>query len=308
MPVRFIQIEADDEGQRLDNYLFRTCKGIPKSRIYKAIRSGEVRMDKKRVKAETRLIAGATLRLPPLRQAEPNTPKSLPTKQWQPRIEQAILYEDDSLVVLNKPAGIAVHGGSGLAFGLVELMQAMHQRWHKIELVHRLDKDTSGVLMLAKKRSLLKYLHDQLRSGNVEKRYHAIVKGYWLNQAKAVELPLLRYENKNGERMVKVSAEGKAAKTIFTPLQHIGHRLTLVEAELITGRTHQIRVHCQACGHPIIGDSKYGNDKSNEATQKAGFSRMFLHAAYLKVQLPEKTLEIEAPVPGDFLNLLQHKS
>ena len=299
MPVKYIEVAKEDDGQRLDNYLIKTFKGVPKSRIYKSIRSGEVRINKKRCKAETRLTAGDELRLPPLRVAA-QSEQVLPTHKWRMILENAVVHEDDNLLVLNKPAGIAVHGGSGLAFGLVELLQALKPAWQTVELVHRLDRETSGILLLAKKRSILKYLHEKLRLGEVEKRYQAIVKGYWLDAPRTISLPLLRYQMPNGERMVKVSEEGKTAATIFTPVQHVGHRLTVVEAELLTGRTHQIRVHAKSCGHPIVGDQKYGDTQLNAEAKAAGFAGMFLHAKYVRVRLPEGELVLEAKVPKAF--------
>lgn len=296
-------IHANDVGQRLDNFLLKNLKGVPKSRIYKAIRQGEVRINGKRCKAFDRLETGDEVRVPPLRQSE-EKPKVLPTKYWEETLLNAVLYEDDSLLVLNKPVGLPVHGGTGLDFGLVELLQVLKPEWSTIELVHRLDKDTSGVLLLAKKRSALKALHELLRQGEIDKRYQLIVKGYWLEAPKSVNFPLLRYLLPNGERMVKVHAEGKPSTTVFTPLKHVGHRLSLMEAKLLTGRTHQIRVHAQACGHPIIGDPKYGDDALNQKMKAAGCDRLFLHAWRVQLKFNEQSFVFEAPLPAVFEQLL----
>ncbi|MGE4334797.1 MAG: RluA family pseudouridine synthase [Pigmentiphaga sp.] len=290
--VRWIEVDAEHAGQRLDNYLLRECKGIPKSHLYKAIRGGQVRINRGRVGVDYRLAAGDLIRIPPWREAEGGrTP--VPPGQFP------LVFEDDALLVIDKPAGVAVHGGSGVAFGVIEQLRASRPEARFLELVHRLDRDTSGLLMLAKKRSALVALHAALREGRTQKKYLALVEGQWLNQRQHIRLPLLKWTTRTGERRVRVDAEGQAAHTIVT-LRRRWAEFSLVEAELRTGRTHQIRVHLASSGHAIVGDDKYGSDALRERMLRQwGFGRMFLHAHTLALRHPltDAPLAFEAPLP-----------
>ncbi|HUL42305.1 MAG TPA: RluA family pseudouridine synthase [Burkholderiales bacterium] len=289
-------IEEDSENQRIDNYLSKVLKGVPKSHIYRILRSGEVRVNGKRIEPNYRLKIGDTLRLPPVRTAKP-------VKQAGnafPNLRLEVLFEDDVLLVINKPAGVAVHGGSGVSSGIVELLRMRKPKAPFLELVHRLDRETSGVLLLAKKRSALITLHQRLREGQVEKRYLAMVKGRWINQKQSVELPLHKYVTAAGERRVTVNPRGQAAHTLFY-LRKSWQEFSLLEAELKTGRTHQIRAHLAHLGFPILGDPKYGDFALNRFLATRGLKRMFLHAFRLVVQHPRtgQALRLDAPLPTD---------
>lgn len=294
--VKFVEIPPDREGQRIDNFLSSQLKGVPKSRIYRILRKGEVRVNKSRVKPEYKLKAGDQVRIPPVRVAEAKeAPK--PSQQLSDLIEASILYEDKKLLIINKPSGLAVHGGSGINLGLIETLRQIRPQEQFLELVHRLDRDTSGCIMVAKRRSMLRYLHEQLREGRVQKFYHALVEGRWPNRRKEVNAPLKKNELRSGERIVRVDEDGKDSRTKFRVLERFID-CTLVEAKPITGRTHQIRVHAQYAGHGLVGDPKYGSDDFNRLMKERGFNRLFLHAAALEVRLPdsEKALFIEAPL------------
>lgn len=282
--VQFITIEADLAGQRIDNFLRTLLKGVPKSLVYRILRKGEVRVNKKRVKPEYKLCGGDELRIPPVKI---NEAAPLPSTRLDKvaTLESHILFEDDVLIVVNKPSGLAVHGGSGLSFGVIEALRALRPQAKFLELVHRLDRDTSGCLLIAKKRSALKHLHEQLRNKSVDKRYHALVMGQWPANRFKVKAPLLKNILKSGERLVSVDPEGKESETRFRILQPF-EQATLVEASPITGRTHQIRVHCLHAGHPIAGDDKYGDAEFTAATEKTGLRRLFLHAYSLNYQHP----------------------
>lgn len=287
-----LQIDTEQAGQRLDNFLIRHCKGVPKSHLYKAIRSGQVRVNKGRISADYRLAEGDTVRVPPLRlpaadQARPVPPAVFP-----------VVYEDEALLVIDKPAGTAVHGGSGVSFGVIEQLRAARPGAPFLELAHRLDRETSGLLMIAKKRSALLALHDMLREGRGSKRYLALVAGDWVNDRQHLRQPLLKWLTASGERRVRVDPGGKAAHTIIVLKKRFG-RYTLLEAELRTGRTHQIRVHLASSGYPIVGDEKYGSDEVRARFARLGFGRMFLHAAHLQINHPltGEPLDLHAPLP-----------
>jgi 23S rRNA pseudouridine955/2504/2580 synthase len=295
------EIGAAAEGQRVDNYLVRLLKGVPKSHVYRMLRSGEVRVNSGRVGPDHRLKAGDRVRVPPVRVSQrtetPQTPRS-------GRVLE-VLYEDESLLALNKPAGLAVHGGSGVSFGVIEQLRHERAAAPFLELAHRLDRDTSGVLLLAKKRSALLSLHEQMRTGSARKYYLALVRGEWTKGRRKVALPLHKYALPGGERRVKVSETGAESVTIFR-LQWTRSGHSLVEAELKTGRTHQIRVHLAHLGHPIAGDDKYGDYAANRDLARLGLKRMFLHAWRLVVRHPttEKPIAFEAPLPSELSSFL----
>lgn len=292
--VQHIEVAPGYAGQRIDNFLLTFLKGAPKTLVYRILRKGEVRVNKGRVKPDYRLCAGDILRLPPVKLPEANQPAPIAQGLLE-RLEQAIIYEDNALLVVNKPAGIAVHGGSGLNFGIIEAFRQMRPQCSELELVHRLDRDTSGLLMLAKKRSRLRQLHQALRDGSIDKGYQALVRGHWPTSRKQVNAPLLRSNLRSGERMVEVNPAGKESLTEFRVLQRLGDIATLVQANPITGRTHQIRVHALYAGHPIGGDNKYGDDDFSRMLRELGGKRLFLHAHYLKIPNSEGVqLELHA--------------
>ncbi|MEW6353638.1 MAG: 23S rRNA pseudouridine(955/2504/2580) synthase RluC [Pseudomonadota bacterium] len=302
----FIEIQSEQGGQRLDNFLVARLKGVPKSHIYRIVRKGEVRVNKGRAKPDYRLQVGDSVRVPPLRVAETPVPAA-PGAQVLERIRAAVLYEDKNLLVLNKPAGIAVHGGSGQSYGIIEALRVLRPDAPFLELVHRLDRDTSGCLMIAKKRSTLRSLHDMLRTGQgIDKHYLALVKGRWRGGARTVRLALQKSVLQSGERMVKVSEEGKQAGTVFLP--HTLYRdASLMNVKLLSGRTHQIRVHAAHIGHPLAGDDKYGDREFNRALRKLGLKRLFLHAHSLSVHGPENghKITVSAPLSADLQHLLE---
>lgn len=296
--VRMVTISGEEADQRIDNFLMRVCKGVPKSHIYRVLRSGEVRVNKGRIDQTYRLKEGDVVRIPPVRVAEK-------TSQVVPGAEFRILLEDSHLLVVDKPAGVAVHGGSGVSYGVIEQLRAARPQAKFLELVHRLDRDTSGILMLAKKRSALTNLHEQIREGGLDKRYLALVRGDWQNSRQHVKLPLFKYSTPDGERRVRVQSDGQASHTVFNLVRHYGD-FALVEAELKTGRTHQIRVHLASIGFPIVGDDKYGDFALNKSLQKAdgariAFKRMFLHAYQLTFTHPEtgKPVTLKAELPAE---------
>lgn len=301
--VRLVTISSEEADQRIDNYLLRECKGVPKSHIYRVLRSGEVRVNKGRIDQTYRLREGDVIRIPPVRIAERTRPAV-------PAAEFSILLEDNHLLVIDKPAGVAVHGGSGVSHGVIEQLRASRPEAKFLELVHRLDRETSGILMLAKKRSALVHLHEQIREGRLDKRYLALVHGDWKNNRQHVRLPLFKYTTPEGERRVRVQADGMQSHTIFNLVRRCGE-FALVEAELKTGRTHQIRVHLAASGFPICGDDKYGDFALNKALQKpegkrGALRRMFLHAHQLTFTHPDSgaPVTLNAPLPrecNDFL-------
>ena len=294
--VQMLEVAPELAGQRIDNFLRTQLRGVPKTLIYRILRKGEVRVNKGRVKPEYKLQAGDLVRVPPLRLAERDEPEPLAQGLLE-RLEAVIVYEDKALIVLNKPAGIAVHGGSGLSYGVIEALRQLRPDAKELELVHRLDRDTSGLLMIAKKRSMLRHLHQALRGDGVDKRYMALVRGRWETSKKQVNAPLLKNTLRSGERMVEVTEDGKEALTLFRVLRRFGDFATLVEARPVTGRTHQIRVHARHAGHSIAGDSKYGDEEFTREIRELGGKRLFLHAYALRVPLPDGgELALEAPV------------
>lgn len=303
--VQMLEVSPELAGQRIDNFLRTQLKGVPKTLIYRILRKGEVRVNKGRIKPEYKLQAGDIVRVPPLRLPERDEPVPL-TQGLLERLESAIVYEDKALIVLNKPAGIAVHGGSGLSFGVIEALRQLRPDAKELELVHRLDRDTSGLLMVAKKRSMLRHLHLQLRGDGVDKRYMALVRGRWEAGKRQVSAPLLKNTLRSGERMVEVNEDGKEALTLFRVLRRFGDFATLVEAKPVTGRTHQIRVHTRHAGHSIAGDNKYGDEEFSEVIRDLGGKRLFLHAYALKVPLPDGgELTLEAPVDDVWTRTLE---
>ncbi len=305
--VQLVTISDEQAGQRIDNFLLRVCKGVPKSHIYRVLRSGEVRVNKGRIDQTYRLEEGDIVRIPPVRIAEKAT-------QSAPGAEFKILLEDSHLLVINKPAGVAVHGGSGVSYGVIEQLRAARPEAKFLELVHRLDRDTSGILLLAKKRSALTNVHEQIRDGLLDKRYLVLVHGDWKNQKQHVKLPLFKYSTPEGERRVRVQSDGLASHTVFNLLRKYDS-FALLEAELKTGRTHQIRVHLAASGFAIAGDDKYGDFALNRALLKAdgervALKRMFLHAYQITFTHPEtgQPVTIKTPLPPEcekFVNSLE---
>jgi len=299
--VTWIEIDEESAGQRIDNFLFRHLKGVPKSHVYRILR-GEVRVNKKRIAQTYRLQTGDRLRIPPIRVAEK------PDTSFVPACEFPVLFEDEALLAIDKPAGTAVHGGSGVSFGVIEQLRRARPQAKCLELVHRLDRETSGVLLVAKKRSALTAMHEIMREGNSDKRYLTLVLGAWQNAKQHVKLPLHKFDTPQGEKRVMVREDGQTAHTIFT-LQQRWPGFSLLEAQLKTGRTHQIRVHLSHLGFPIAGDDKYGDFARNKELMKQGLKRMFLHAHAIAFNHPltGEPLRITAPLAPElqkFLNRL----
>lgn len=295
--VKIFTINEDQAEQRIDNFLLSQLKGVPKSLIYRIVRKGEVRVNKGRIKPEYKLQAGDQVRVPPVRVAEKQQAPISSKLNKVAQLEQQIIFEDEHLLVLNKASGIAVHGGSGLSFGVIEGLRALRPEARFLELVHRLDRDTSGILLVAKKRSALRNLHEQLRLKTVQKDYLALVRGQWQSHMKSVQAPLLKNELASGERIVKVSEQGKPSETRFSIEERYANA-TLVKASPITGRTHQIRVHTQYAGHPIALDDKYGDKQFDAQMRELGLDRLFLHAASIRFEHPKtgETLRLNAPL------------
>lgn len=301
--VTFVTIEADRAGQRLDNFLLGHLTGVPKSLIYRIVRKGEVRINKGRVKVDYRLRAGDVVRIPPVKTSS-SAPPPAASGRLRELLEASVLYEDSGVMVMNKPSGLAVHGGSGISLGLIEALRQMRDEKTSLELVHRLDRDTSGCILVAKKRSVLRHLHQQLRDGQVNKVYHALVEGQWSKHCGQVKVPLKKNELSSGERVVRADPEGKESLTLYRVLERFSG-CSLVEAKPVTGRTHQIRVHCQFEGHAIIGDTKYGRDDVNRSFKRKGAQRLFLHAAALDFTLPDgQPIHCEAPKGDELESLL----
>jgi len=291
--VTWLEVGEEAAAQRIDNFLLRHLKGVPKSHVYRVLRSGQVRVNSGRVKPEYRLQVGDKVRVPPVRLSAAAPSKAKP-------LNLPVVFEDAALIVIDKPSGIAVHGGSGVSYGVIESLRAERPQAKFLELAHRLDRDTSGLLMIAKKRTALVELHRMLRDGEVGKTYLAVVKGSWSRKETEIRESLHKYVNAQGERRVSVQHDGKAAVTRVRPLK-LHHDFSFLELQLLTGRTHQIRVHLAHAGHPVLGDDKYGDFPLNRALSKEGVKRLLLHAGKLSLQHPVSgaALAFEAPLPGD---------
>lgn len=307
-----VQVDEGIEGQRIDNFLLARLKGVPKSHLYRVLRKGEVRVNKGRVKADYRLKAGDLVRIPPLRTAAPQELARAPDGQLA-RLAQAVLYEDDRLLVIDKPSGLAVHGGSGLSYGLIESLRQLRPG-AELELVHRLDRETSGCILVSKRRSTLRNLHALIREDEgqgIEKRYLALILGDLKREVLTVDAPLAKKVSQGGERVVRVDrTEGKSARTVFRRLRRLPFEsgvATLVEARLLTGRTHQIRVHAAHLGTPLAGDPKYGDFEANRRLKSLGLGRLFLHAWRLsfRADYMAAPLDLESPLPADLERVLE---
>jgi 23S rRNA pseudouridine955/2504/2580 synthase len=299
-----VAVPEGEDGQRLDNWLLRHLKGVPRSRVYRLLRKGEVRVNGKRAKPEYRVATGDDVRLPPVRVASPDEPRRVPDRLIE-AVEAAVVHQDADVLVIAKPAGLAVHGGSGLAFGVIEALRASRPD-ESLELAHRLDRDTSGLLLVARHRAALRTLHALLREGKVEKRYLALVQGPWNLGKKVIDAPLATGARRAGTRHVRVEAEGKAADSTFEPVDFFGPRATLMDVRLGTGRTHQIRVHAAHAGHPVAGDDKYGDREYNAEMAGLGLTRLFLHAQSLSFEWPSgKTFAVSQPLPEELARVLE---
>jgi 23S rRNA pseudouridine955/2504/2580 synthase len=301
--VRHVRVAQDDAGQRLDKFLKTSLPGVPHSRLQRLVRKGEVRVNGKRARPELRLKVDDDVRLPPVRAPQPDAPRRVPASLIE-TIQSAVIHEDPRLLVIAKPAGVAVHGGSGVSFGIIEALRAARPN-ESLELVHRLDRDTSGCLLVARKPSTLRELHALLRDGQFEKRYLALVAGRWELGRKRIDVPLRTDLRVGGERTVRAHASGKAAISAFAPVQ-IGKRASLVEVTIHTGRTHQIRVHAAHAGHPVAGDEKYGDAEFNARMRELGLTRMFLHAHSVGFAWPQsgEPFSASAPLPDELKAVL----
>lgn len=301
--VTYVDATEGDEGQRIDNFLNRILKDLPRSLIYRILRTGEVRVNGRRAKPDYRLVSGDRIRLPPVQRKQRNgdAAEKTPSKSLREFVTAAVVHEDRDLIVVNKPAGVAVHGGSGLSFGVIEALRAAHPELKELELVHRLDRETSGCLLVAKRRAVLRELHALLRERDMEKRYLALVVGRWPFGTKTIDLPLKTNQKQGGERVVRVHAEGQHALTMFHPLEHFAKLATLMDVSLGTGRTHQIRVHAAHAGHPVAGDEKYGDREKDAKLRPYGLSRMFLHAHSLTFRRAQakEPFTVMAPLPAE---------
>lgn len=301
--VQYLDVNEDQAGQRIDNFLLSRLKGVPKSRIYRLLRKGEVRVNKGRIRPEYRLAAADIVRVPPIRVSEKTT--ASPGRGLRNILEGCILLETDEFLVINKPSGLAVHGGSGINLGVIESLRAMRSEHDYLELAHRLDRDTSGCLLIAKSRRVLKNLQDQMRQRSMDKHYITLVEGRWAKERREVNAPLLKHTLPSGERVVRANSEGKSSLTRFKLLKHYVNA-SLLDVTLETGRTHQIRVHCQLAGHPLAGDSKYGSEGFNQKLREIGLKRLFLHAAELSFTAPEsgERVKVRASLPAELQNFL----
>lgn len=306
-PASYLTVDPDHAGQRIDNFLAARLRGVPRTRVYRILRRGEVRVNKRRIRQDYRLQAGDVVRIPPLRRPgeRPAGSEARPLPEMLRLVAGSVLHEDAGVLVLNKPAGIPVHGGSGRSYGIIEALRALRPEARVLELAHRLDRDTSGCLLVARSRRTLKALHESLRSRRVEKRYVLLVRGRWQGGGRRIDLRLRKNVLRGGERMVTPDPEGKTALTHLAPVA-VGTSASLLVARTLTGRTHQIRVHAAAIGHPVAGDAKYGERTFNQALRARGLRRLFLHAA--TVALPDPVsgavLRIEAPLPAELRAVL----
>jgi len=302
--VQYLEVSADQAGQRIDNFLLSRLKGVPKSRVYRLLRKGEVRVNKGRIRPEYRLIEDDVVRVPPIRVSKKVS--VAPGRSLRGILAESILLETEEFLVINKPFGLAVHGGSGINLGVIESLRAMREPHAYLELAHRLDRDTSGCLLIAKSRRVLKHLQNQMRQRSMDKRYMTLVSGRWAKERREVNAPLLKQTVASGERIVRANSEGKPSLTRFKLLKHYANA-SLLEVKLETGRTHQIRVHCQLVGHPLAGDPKYGNENFNQGMRTIGLKRLFLHAAQLSFTSPAtgERVKVEAPLPDELENLLK---
>jgi len=308
-PVILRTVTLDEAGQRIDNFLMRHFKTVPRSRVYRLLRKGEVRVNRKRVDAEYRIQQGDEVRLPPVRidavETDGRITPRQPSSSLLELIERAVIFQDKHLLAIDKPAGVAVHGGSGMSFGVIEALRASRPR-ETLELVHRLDRDTSGCLLVARDRSTLTALHALIRNGGMHKTYLALVAGSWQLGTKRVDAPLATDNRQHGERHVRVAAAGKDSVSIFKPVQFFGPLATLMEVDIPTGRTHQIRVHASFAGHPLLGDDKYGDRERNAELKRHGLKRTFLHAQSVAFEWPGSGVPFHAsaPLPGELAAVL----
>ena len=303
--VRHVDVSADEAGQRIDNFLMRHLKGVPRSHVYRIVRKGEVRVNKGRIKASYKVAEGDVVRIPPVKlDVQADQGAAPPPKHARRELEDRILFEDDRVIVINKPSGMAVHGGSGLSFGVIEALRAARPDAHYLELAHRLDRETSGCLIVCKKRSALRRIHQMLREGGMDKRYITLVAGSWSLKREEVRLTLKK-QSRGGERMVEVRDDGKEAVSYFRALDYFPGA-TLMEVDIQTGRTHQIRVQAAHYGHPVLGDDKYGDREANKAFRKLGLKRLFLHSASIGFDWPDsgERLDVNAPLDDDLRAVL----
>jgi 23S rRNA pseudouridine955/2504/2580 synthase len=302
--VELRTISVEEAGQRIDNFLMRHFSTVPRSRVYRLLRKGEVRVNRKRVEAEYRIAAGDEVRLPPVH-IDRTGEAGQPSTRLQELIERSVIFQDKHVLVIDKPSGVAVHGGSGMSFGVIEALRASRPR-ETLELVHRLDRDTSGCLCVARDRATLVALHALIRDGGMHKTYLALVSGDWQLGTKRIDAPLATDERRRGERHVRVAAAGKQSVSVFKPVQFFGKLATLMQVEIPTGRTHQIRVHAAYAGHPLLGDDKYGDRERNAELKRVGLKRMFLHAQSLAFDWPGSGVpfHVSAPLPADLAGVL----
>jgi len=303
-PIVLHKVSEDESGQRIDNFLMRHFKTVPRSRVYRLLRKGEVRVNRKRVDAEYRLAAGDEVRLPPVR-IDTEEQAGRPSQSLLELIEGAVIFQDRHLLVIDKPSGVAVHGGSGMSFGVIEALRASRPR-ETLELVHRLDRDTSGCLLVARDRQTLTALHALIRAGGLHKTYMALVAGSWQLGTKRIDAPLSTDSRERGERHVRVTPAGKASVSIFKPVQFFGQLATLMEVDIPTGRTHQIRVHADYAGHPLLGDDKYGDHDRNAELKQLGLKRTFLHAQSVAFEWPGSGVpfHVSTPLPPELVAVL----
>lgn len=301
--VQYIEISETDDGQRVDNYLLRTLKGVPKSHIYRIVRKGEVRVNRGRIKPSYRLRTGDQLRVPPVKVAPAKAPPEVKGVEW---LSQQILQEDEAWLVLDKPSGMAVHGGSGLSYGVIEALRELKPELRYLELVHRLDRGTSGCLILAKKRSALRLAHQAMRENRVKKYYLTLTKMGWGSGYNKVDQPLLVSHRQSGERHVTVDPEGKSAVSYFEKLDRVGGIADYVRVRIVTGRTHQIRVHAASVGKPLAGDSRYGDPNFNRRLKTLGLKRLFLHASAMEFDFNGEIppLDVSSELPSDLRSIL----